>query len=476
MKRVLPFLLILALFCVQLPHFLAVPAQAAEVDSEYNMVDVLDYSTLNASGSNLINIPKDTSFYIDLPQYGNIYYIDAVLTIEPAIRTSFTVSVNLDGAKYQGTAVNIKDSIYRLTITINGRGTDRISFTIADLWADGRSYINFYSLNVSYTPYVFVDDVPFSATYNQDGKDLFTLTYPDNKTGYAAGTSDVNTNYVLYCFLDSWSSFDRIDILLDIYVNSIESVSVVFNGGTLPLSYDYIASSPGYGDHYIMSFSVDLSDIPKDIDDVPMITISGICNSTSIVTSSITAVSLLSSVGYVSVHDLDPYLYYYQLLVSGLNNVIADMDTHNSSLLTAISGLVTKITDNFSYQNDVLGVLTGRITEAISNQSNLMTIYHSRLMDALESYFGSSGKGEEVKNEAAQMKDNMSSSNAELNSLSKPSGNDISAVDSLGAVSFTGNTTYLTQIVNTKYIKDVFVFVAVLSVISLVLFGVKKGG
>lgn len=510
MKRALPFLLILALICMQLPYFLAVPAQAATTENDFGM-DLIDYSTVNDSGSNFFSFTDTKTINIDIPNSYYTTYVDVVFNV-----TGGPVPTSVQskwGSTYNDlTILSIGRGYYRAF------GNVRVStyYSLDLVFTTGSTaltYIEIMScvIHGNFTHF----EIPGAMMYDYNSQSGTAYYYPGATPYpmtpvYITSPSDMHAlDFNLFFYSNDWLKYDYLDFYIYAHCQSISSVSCSFGDIVVPCEISYLDNSNFIESTFIFSVRIDCRGLDRTSSDYPMLIVNGsLFNDTSLTNT----FQLLGCGGFIEFGFDDPTIPWFQKILakivsnnsailgafsalnSDLNSFSDRVDASFSSLSTVVevfsdevatafstlNGVIDIFSDTvveqFTNQNNVLGIFTNRIIEQITNQNNVITILHGRLIDALESYFGSSGKGEEVKNEAAQMKDNMSSSNAELNSLSKPSGNDISAVDSLGAVSFTGNTSYLTQIVNTKYIKDVFVFVAVLSVISLVLFGVKKGG
>lgn len=439
MKRILPFLLILALILVQLPHLFVVEARAASSD-DAGWIELLDYGGPNgtdsyfytlSSGNNSVKFLMPT---IMIPRYVDIIFTcqDGSLGVFPSVfQDYFKGPIAL-------TCVHVTGNIYRAYGSFTAEFADHLKLIFN---AQYDYYVNFISVRVT-SSNVFVEDLPFSADFSIDGTHKLSLSYPDNPIGTVSTSGGFGTLYTAYFDLDTWRYVDRFDIIVGLSVSSIDSISLMFNGGTLPLEYQYISSDIGGEHDFILSLSADLSGVDRSSGDTPCIVISGYSNTpaTSGVSIGYNFFTLYSSCGYLSTPSLDPDVYYSKIMIGYIKEIFSGESPGNQSVLSAISDAADKIAAAFS------------------------------------AGLASTGEGEVVKLKGSQIGGEISAGQAQLDSVNKPSGVDITAVDSLGAVGFTGNTTYLTQIVNTPYIKDVFVFVAILAVVSLVLFGSKKGG
>lgn len=429
MKRILPFLLILALIFVQLPMFLAVPVEASSIETPF--INLFDYGMPNGADSTRFligNGNNDFTFNLPYELVGN--YIDLLFVISGV--SNFSVSVlsnqltvletNANTYRAFGSFYASMSSVtVRVNCTLSGSSYGWIDFFGAKLLTHGSLPVPISVLMDGTTG----DGSPFTAPWDPGyGLSVDSVYY----------SVDSNTDFIAFCTVGNFLSYDYIDLQLYFSVGSIDSISISYGDEAVPFSVSYLNHNTDTIVDSTVNLTIDLRNIRRDLGGDFVITISGDCA----VGTNIFGVWFAS--GFNDIRPLDPEIYWYQTIVSYIGSVISNMSSNNSGVISAIQSAADKIASAFT------------------------------------NGLASSGAGEVIKDKGSQIGGEISAGQAQLDAVNKPSGGDISAVDTLGAVDFTGNTTFLTQIVNTPYIKDVFVFVAILAVVSLVLFGSKKGG
>ena len=432
MKRILPFLLILALIAVQLPYFLAVPVKAADLTYDDLYLELLDYGGISRyvvpdgrewanTGTYFSILGGSSTLYFNLPSLIDIGYIDILVNAgEPSrpitTATAYGKSLNIvrQGEFYRvygevGMYDKYSHQVKQLVVTFNSN---------IDVWCD------LLSVKVGKT-----NNLYFSTTGNGTltaSSTTKTFTFPNSNSATINSGSDTSVLGVLE--FDDWTMYDFIDVFFYIITDHIDSFTA-WGEDFIPIEYSFVSSSDSSAEgHYLVSARLDLRGLDRLSTDLPSIYFQLMCNANELV-----QFSVMRCNGLVLTNNSNYLTYWFQ-------KVIASSKANSTSILSGISDAADQIAAAFS------------------------------------SGMASTGEGAIVKDKGSQIGSDMSAAQAQLDAVNKPSGSNITAIDSLGSVGFTANTSYLTQIVNTKYIKEVFVFVAIMAILSLVLFGTKKGG
>lgn len=418
MKHIIPFLLILSLFFLHFAFFSPVQANAAEDFNSW--INVFDFATANDSGSYDVSFQKETVVTFQMPFRATWVNYDFIVESNDINLKAYIVTptgdLECDSFKYD-------DWHYRFYADNRSYGSDTLQIKFVSSWSSGWVNVNFKKFNVG------IVDSRYFQCYSEG-----FLIYNNNKVSIPYKGSSVNHSFYfndtytltdfgfsVYITPNRWKKFDYIDLVLSISCDSISSVSVNI-GNTVP-NFTVNEILPDMNSNYFISLRIDLTDVVRSKTNNLAINVSGRLN---------------TAYGGANAGN---NLFQISSCVGSISQTLIDSDSYWLRIVDA------SISAGFS---DVLDVLEGLVS--------------------------GSGEGSAIKEQGSQIGSDMSAAQAQLDAVDKPSGSNITAIDSLGSVGFAANTSYLTQIVNTKYIKEVFVFVAIMAILSLVLFGTKKGG
>lgn len=267
-KRTVPVFLVLAL-CVTCLVF---PASAATGEIMY---DLLDYSTMNDSGSNYVKFTQSSLVSYAVTDPVIFRYIDMTISMVGAVSDVYVGNSSTN--MHQLTAEQISGSLYRVYGSIP-------SMTFSKFWikfesgSDSTSWYTIHSLKVCN---VVSNIVPTIARYVvQDAYGVntdITMSSPDEEpmVYFRVIEGGYLEEYVSWVYLPDWKRFDYIDVM--VHINAADVTSLTVKQGDLFLEHDvsFICDNDDVDSWYWISVRVDLSSCDRNSTALPFITLSG---------------------------------------------------------------------------------------------------------------------------------------------------------------------------------------------------------
>lgn len=393
MKKLSRFI---ALILVLVTVFL-VPVSASEVDNTGSWTNVLDYATLNDSGSNYINFSNTTTVRFDTKQQRLVRFIDIVVNTAGADITSASVNGN------QLTVLPLDSQVFRVYGQVSNilTGVFDITFT-----ASGTCYLDFMQFLVNGQWRLSYPDIGSVST----GNHVYTQSTPSSYVTFSLDP-EFNDLVVTSAY---WKRYDYLDFTFRYFDDQggISSISANFNGIALPVevsrwtSNDKVEDPVNYAffwrDCYWVTIRVDLRGLDRTIVASPEIHFT--CGTGSFY--------LMSTVGSVVVDSTDPLLHYFR--------IYADAQlAYYSSIRTAQENLYNLVFNGFkSISSDILAFGT-QLADAISAlQTSLSTQlsvfrlsmedWFSTISGKLDQLIGSTSDGDELSQGADDLEDQIS--------------------------------------------------------------------
>ena len=428
MKRILPFLLIAFLVSVHLLPFLAVPAEAESISSDIgnNAVELLDFGPAEGYQSNFqyinANEPKDFKFFI--PDWMWLRYFDITYRSYSSL-SLYYVNPN-NGAETLLTSNSVFSNFYRASAE-NGWRTSYLTIRVKSTTSN---WIEF--LSIKGVPF-YNTGATVPATLGiklDDGRDLGSISYTSTSgpvykiwTGqnayepFLASISISNTE---------WKKYDFLELKSLMKVGQITSVIAYLGSDVVPLDVNFFSDSSIDINYFYLSLSLDLTSVNR--------------NSTLPLTIEILgneyigscSASIIASTGFLDLSDFDSYLYY-------LRNIFN----------TAKSGF-----------SDVI--------DSIGSNSD-------KIVDALNSAFGSTGVGETIKQESQNQSNKIDTALGGLDSEDPPDISSIQdAMDYTGIISpdiISNSTTFLMAMFDVPLIYKISMLGLMFALVATVLFG-----
>ena len=323
--RAVSLMLAVFIFCFSL-----IPeAKATEIDDGYGFMELLDYSTVDNTGTNRVDLASGTNtFYVDCPFDIRLNYVDIVFYM-----TKVPTSFGCGNEKYGFTSLkvlNITGAYYRAYGYISNHTYDSLGIQIV---SPSTASFCLYSFQVRLTSGSGVADKVsmngwFGSTYYSQ-----TLATTDEYVNASATISNSTTTFDCNITPLNWERYDYFDITVSLEVYEINSISADCGGVAVPISYNVVNTGSSYGDIYYLTIRLDLSDLDRTGDD-PYIRIKGYCM------QGVNSISLWSGVGILNLRYEDPVLYWLKTLYASQVGSLEEI----TNLVEAIGGNLGNLT------------------------------------------------------------------------------------------------------------------------------------
>ena len=356
MKRIIPCLLVLVL-CITCLVF---PASAATGEIMY---DLLDYSTLNDSGSNYVKFTQSSLVSYDVTEPVIFRYIDMTISMVGALSDVYVG--NSSSNMHQLTAEQISGSLYRVYGSIPSMTFYDKFWIKFDSGSDSTSWYTIHSLKVCNVVSNTVPTIGRFVVSDYYGRNSdITMSSPDEEPDVyfrpLEGTI-ISGDYVSWVYLSDWKRFDYIDVQL--YINAADVTSLSVEQGDLFLEHDvsFIGDNDEITSWTWIVVRVDLSSCDRNSANAPVITLSG-HYFLEIETSH---VRLQSIRGIVTIPEPSPLLSFWTNLKSFLS--------------TNFNTLFSKIDEGFGLNDD-------SASNAVQTQEEINVSINNQLVGAVEDW------------------------------------------------------------------------------------------
>lgn len=465
MKRALPFLLILALICVQLPHFLAVPAQAAETDELSVSYNLLDY---NVPGRITASPTGSYSFSVLPVNPIVLNYIDIVIY---TVSTPSSAYIDASYATFNLDITSIGEGFYRLSGNANSAGFSTFKLVVTLSWSN---YFSIVRANVTTSSgYVFDTNADIDLTTPAGD---YSYSYSPGDTGalkhISYSGSYLDTEFNMFIEFPKWQNFDYIDVQLYICASSIQSIGAFYGGQSLVCDVSTIENSNTVGGYYYITVRIDVRNLSPG--DIPNLLITG----AMIVTDAnfVNTFSVLSVSGLLNTNNSSVWARYLLMIQSYFTNQNSVINSAASSIITDLTSALFDRTENLVNNLTILfGNLSTSLSNLFSYQNQIINDAASSIVSALDKYFSSSGAGEAVKQESQQISTSMNDAVADLGAINRPASSDVNnSLDISGIITpsqISGSTSFLTALFDVPSLLQVVTLALILSLAATVLFG-----
>lgn len=351
-KRTVPVILVLALCFTCLVS----PASAATGEIMY---DLLDYSTLNDTGSNYVKFTQSSLVSYAVTDPVIFRYIDMTISMVGALSDVYVGNSSTN--MHQLTAEQISGSLYRVYGSIP-------SMTFSKFWikfesgSDSTSWYTIHSLKVCNVVSNTVPTIGRLVVSDYYGRNSdITMSSPDEEPEVyfrpLEGTI-VNGDYVSWVYLSDWKRFDYIDVQL--YINAADVTSLSVEQGDLFLEHDvsFIGDNDEITSWTWIVVRVDLSSCDRSSANAPVITLSG----HYFLEVDISHVRLQSIRGIVTIPEPSPLLAFWTNLKSffssNFNTLFSKIDeAFGLNDESASNAVQTQEEINVSINNQLVGAV-----------------------------------------------------------------------------------------------------------------------
>lgn len=389
-KRIVPVILVLAL-CISC---LVSPASAV---SDSTMYELLDYSSLNDSGSNYVSFIGSKSVEYDIPYVSIIRYVDMVISMVGAVSS---VSVGYDSVLKQLNVVQIGNDLYRvygsipsvvyeyLTIYFDSASTSYSWYTILSIKISATNYSSFPSLGSLNVWDSLSGSTTISMSSSSDEPEVYLTQDPGSTVSYA--------DFISCVYLSEWKKYDYMDVSLYLDVEHINTISVRHVDTFLDFDVSYLTPADSINTFYWVLIHVDLSKVDRSSTVSPKIDITG----TYYNQVDYNKIRLKSITGFAVLPDPSSLLSFWYNLRSFLSSSFSNLSTWISNQTTAIqtqfTQLKTSLSSWFSTQFskldqviDELKILNGTDSEAKDaqqTQEEINVSINNQLVGAVEDW------------------------------------------------------------------------------------------
>lgn len=344
--------------------FFFVPFTVSATEGLY--IDVLDYCTLDNSGTNSGRVDSSGSLTYDLTDtYGKVrcYSFDVLFSY------SGNSNFNIDSLYFGDHSVDFEFEIFtsglcRVTGNCLGLQKAKLIFNIS---TPGTTYFTFSSIklytvpsNVISVPAVLTDTTGGSSTIPINGYGSLLPTIP-------SGISSYEVRYSVAIPYEYWSCFDTLSFSFRNHCQSLNSVSALIGVSTeaVPCDVSFIADPHASGYIYGSVF-VDVSSLVKaDYSESLFIYI----NSSVGVNSGNFLVSAVN--GHLFTDSVDPLTVFLQLINSNLDSIYVRTGSINTYLLNIRNYLSNTLTPNLQSVIAELSSIDDRLASIYTRLGNI---------------------------------------------------------------------------------------------------------
>lgn len=323
MKRVI---CILVTFAV-LISCMIVSVSAAE-DNYSPTINVLDFSTANDSGNNMVLLNPGSYASFALPSTYTVYYVEALVRFTSGNIPS-NAYVNVGGINYRLYMAQVSGNTYR----IYGNLAKTDAFLRFNFDFTSSENVIFFDVRCS----IGADAYEIDGYLEINSVDLYdTIHYvPTDTINYRGWTPSVNETFSLYGWTTEWRKFDYLDFIFLVDAGPIQSVSCDIDGMNVPITVQEIYSTSIYDNQYFIAVRLDLTSIKRSLSGNPAINIL-----IGQYTGETCYAAVVSIIGYVSV-NVNLLSYWFRNLNSWIQNlsssITSTITTWGQNIVAAFS-------------------------------------------------------------------------------------------------------------------------------------------
>lgn len=412
---------IISLCCIALilVTSMAVPIQASE---KKFYLDVLDYCTINDSGSNVFPVFGSTilSFSADFPQ-SNICYFDILYFTDGYVNGFGLPNISIvhpAGIEYPLTVIPIGDGYFRAYGDVgsyNLFGNVKIKVYFDDS-SDYKGLFEFHSIKAfscdsSLTlieAYAEVSSYKFSDTIH------YVPTDEVNHRYFTADQDFTNNFLSVFAWTDEWKKYDFIDFMFTISASSINSVACFMGQNIVPIDVSIFSSAHDVYNDFFITIRMDLTSLDRTTSDYPMILIEG-----NVISGGLTGVAVVNVAGGLWTETHDPELTLLQRIILAISNGFSSM---NFWINSQTSALIDSISASFTDLNSWINAQTYDLFTKIDGAASVI----------ISAIRGDTSPGNEFQEEVDQKDQDLDEMAAVMDSVTKPPVDQINvSVDSI---------------------------------------------
>lgn len=396
---------------------LAFSVSAAEMNDN-DFVNVLDYTTFDTDGNNVISISSgDNTFNVPLPFSGYTRYVDLLILTN---LSNFSVSAAVNDTSLSTLTVeSISTNYFRVYGNIPFRRGDSMKFVFNSSSSGTIEVLQFRYASARSNTF----DIEAYCTINT-GDYSSTIHYvPTDDINHRQWTNDtelINAFYQLYLWVEDWRKYDYIDIQLFLDVASIQSISGMFGNDNIDLDISYVSGEQWDSNYYYVTIGIDCTQFVRTTDDDPQVLIFG-----NVKFNEANSVNFVNCSGKVFRSEPDSITFWF----SSLN---ATIDSNFANLRSWIQAQTT----------------------AIVNAIN-----------------GDQTSGDQFKEDVEQRDEELENMAAIMESVPKPDVDDLDFDIAVDYSTLTPLTFTINSVLNNNYIGQIFLMAFILALAAYILYG-----
>ena len=343
---------------------------ASSPDSQY--FDLLDYGTLNDSGSNSGNSNGPLKYKLPYPM--DVYAVDILISIYPESGSLTSASIEVPGDSMSLSVYHIDGYLYRLYGHISSSpfwNASEFELMLYGMGAYGVEFHRFIIHNASHetiADYGSIDLNGNSAIMSGPGQ-----------------SASVNSNLGSFAgrlYFSDWRKYDRVDFMVGIMVGEVVDVYASVGNVPVPVDVTYFSEASGTRQFYA-TLSVDLTDVSRDLTDRLTVYVDGISD------SQVKVFTLYSVNGVVYLDPPSPLVYWFSSLFGKLGSWF---DGVKNTVSTGFSNLANWLSSGFQSVVNKLDELIDGSSDGTSDQikDDLGSVgdFEDRYHDTVEGNWG----------------------------------------------------------------------------------------
>lgn len=393
---------------------------ADEIDDGYGFMELLDYTSINESGTNRLDLHTGTEYFnVKCPFDIRLNYVEMVVYL-----TRAPTSISCGNDKYGYTALNvmkITGAFYRVYGYISNHTYD--SLTVQTVMPGNASFC-LYSFQVQLTlGNGFADKVQMSGWFGTNSFSQ-TLTTTDDYVSATGNATNSDTTFECNITPLNWERYDYFDITVMLEVQEINSITAECGDVSVPFTHNIVNTGNSYGDLYYLTIRLDFTGLDRTGAD-PYIHIHGYC------VQGVNSISLWKGMGILNLRYESPELYwfqkiYYSLVDADGTGILSYINTTLEALAGVVGNIYVVANNTYTYLTGVLNsnliTIRDRITTGFNNVVTNIQTWGQKIVDAI---LPDESKFQDSMDDAASIGSDLDDALGELDSVEKPDVDDI---------------------------------------------------
>lgn len=363
MKRYISIILTIAL-CV---CFVISPVSAAELETDSEWMEILEFSTFNDLGVNQAYFLGTQEFFYTIPR-ATVRYVDILFTYtENGTAPQIKLNNAGDNTRYL-TIEKIDEGLYRAYGAVDNWGDTKLQFI---LYGSTEYYNKVEFLSIRAT-FFSSNSYPSSASLyvSPSAEFYYTYTPGDPALVYFQDdyTIDRSVEFYSSVTLSEWKKFDYIDVVIATRCLTLDSVSCRIGDNVIPISYSFVdGSAPGFdsatgtdddtGGSVTLPFAavryvncrVDLRSLNRTaLTSSPVLVFTGTYQSTSTCYFQLTSVC-----GHILNFSTNPFLHIFNKIYSAVTYSVQSVVAQFNKLETWIDDMTSSIVGALTVEDSV---------------------------------------------------------------------------------------------------------------------------